>query len=575
MKELELSKDLKLPVSAVTQTFAILGKRGSGKTYCAGKLCEEMLELEAQTVVLDPIGNWYGLRLGADGKRKGYSIPVFGGLHGDVPLEPTAGAMVADLVVDRGLSVVLDVSMMRKGDRKRFATDFAEQLLHRKKSKRTALHIFVEEAQVFVPQRVMADEARMLGAFEDLVKLGRNFGVGLTLISQRPQSVNKDALNQTECVVALQLNAAQERKALRDWVVEHGLEISLVDALPSLPVGTAYVWSPSWLKVFQKVRIGKKRTFDASATPEVGTSQVAPRELAPVDLEKIREAMRETIEAAAESDPRALRKRIAELEAKLLKPPEVQVQTREVPVFSREDAELLSSVRGTCDRFRDDIGTISRQLLDLQGRVDGVRTLAQQQQQQLPPRRPLAVFKTPAKKGDVVEVDFAKGEARISLPKGARDILTVLATTLRPSLTLRQVATLSNLKYTGGTFAKYVSILRTSGYIDAALNGETCITDEGRAAINWQLPQSPRSTQEVIDSWNARLPAGARAMLAEFIRRHPECISRKELAEAVNIEPSGGTFAKYVSLLKSNGLVEVYGGLLKASDTLFLEGRTG
>ena len=36
-------------------------------------------------------------RIGADGNA-GYSIPVFGGLHGDVPLASTAGPIIADFV---------------------------------------------------------------------------------------------------------------------------------------------------------------------------------------------------------------------------------------------------------------------------------------------------------------------------------------------------------------------------------------------------------------------------------------------------------------------------------------------
>ncbi len=46
--------------------------------------------------------------------------------------------------------------------------------------------LHVEEAQLLVPQRVMRGGERMLGAFESLVKLGRNFGIGVSLISQRP-----------------------------------------------------------------------------------------------------------------------------------------------------------------------------------------------------------------------------------------------------------------------------------------------------------------------------------------------------------------------------------------------------
>src|SRR5438105_460641 len=110
MKKLEIAEDFALPIEAVTESIALLGRKGSGKTYAAQKLAEEMHRLRAQFVVVDPVGVWYGLRLAADGKAPGLPIPVLGGLHGDIPLEPTGGALIANLIVDRGASVVLDVS---------------------------------------------------------------------------------------------------------------------------------------------------------------------------------------------------------------------------------------------------------------------------------------------------------------------------------------------------------------------------------------------------------------------------------------------------------------------------------
>jgi DNA helicase HerA-like ATPase len=88
----------------------------------------------------------------------------------------------------------------------------------------------------------------MLHAFERLVKLGRNFGIGVSLISQRPQEVNKKALNQTECLFAFQMTGPQERKAIAGWAADKGLDVDLVEALPKLAVGHAHVWSPQWLR---------------------------------------------------------------------------------------------------------------------------------------------------------------------------------------------------------------------------------------------------------------------------------------------------------------------------------------
>lgn len=101
---IRLAREIRLPLDAVTQGLAFLGRRGAGKTYAAGVLVEGLLEAHAQVVVFDPVGNWYGLRVASDGKAKGFEIPVFDGEHGDVPLEPGAGALLADLIVENGIS---------------------------------------------------------------------------------------------------------------------------------------------------------------------------------------------------------------------------------------------------------------------------------------------------------------------------------------------------------------------------------------------------------------------------------------------------------------------------------------
>lgn len=105
---LRISPDLSLPAEAVTESIGILGQRGAGKSTAAVVLAEEMWKAKLPWVAVDPKGDWYGVRSSADGKRPGLALPVFGGLHGDVPLESGAGALVADLVVDANLTAVLD-----------------------------------------------------------------------------------------------------------------------------------------------------------------------------------------------------------------------------------------------------------------------------------------------------------------------------------------------------------------------------------------------------------------------------------------------------------------------------------
>jgi hypothetical protein len=555
MKALHLSPDLSLPLNAVTQTFAFMARRGAGKTYAAGKLCEEMVVAGAQVVVLDPVGVWWGLRLAADGKAKGLDIPVFGGLRGDIPLEPGAGALVADVVVDKGISVVLDVSLFRKGDRKRFATEFAEQLFHRKKTARTPLHVFVEEAQVFVPQRAMGDEARMLGAFEDLVKLGRNFGIGVTLISQRPQSVNKDALNQTEALFVLQTGGSQERKALKEWVVDQGLSVDLVNELPSLPIGTAYVWSPQWLQVLKKVKIGKKKTFDGSATPVLGAEPEKERELAPVDLEKIRAAMKDVVARAEVNDPKALRRRVAELEAKLAKapaqviPPAAKVERVEVPVLKDSQIKRLEATVCRWEKLSKPTQESLRKVLAAVSRVKDFPVQAPAQ----PPRRHTAApAPLQSRESRPQGPPPATGEG---LGVGQRILDTIAMLNVRGLPVTRQaVARWMGIHPNGGRFLTSLARLRESGHLDGL-----ALTEAGNAAAHCGGTGAGALLAAIRET---KREGRARATMMEAILNEPAGFpSRVDLAAAMGVHPNGGRFLTNLARLREMGVIPERGDI--------------
>lgn len=107
-RDLKIARGFSLPPQAVTQTFAIMARRGAGKTTTSGVMVEEMVKAGLPTCVVDPIGVWYGLRSSADGRSPGLPVVILGGEHGDAPLLPTAGAVVAEMLVDNPFPVVLD-----------------------------------------------------------------------------------------------------------------------------------------------------------------------------------------------------------------------------------------------------------------------------------------------------------------------------------------------------------------------------------------------------------------------------------------------------------------------------------
>jgi hypothetical protein len=581
MKQLRIAENLSLPVDAVTQKLAFLGRTGSGKSYGATKLCELMLEAGMQIVALDPVGVWYGLRTAADGKGEGFPIPVFGGEHGDLPLLPEAGALIADLIVDRSISAVLDISMFEsKAQHKRFAADFAERLFFRKKSSRTPLHLFLEESQEFVAQKPQKGEERMLGAFERLIKLGRNYGVGASLISQRPQSINKDALNQTECVFAFQMTAPHERRALKDWIAEQGLNDDIDRVLPKLQQGFAHVWSPVWLQISETVHVGKKRTFDASRTPVMGEKLLVPAQLSHIDVEEIRAAMADVVQRVEENDPTALKKQIAALKREMAKlqnaKPTGNTEFIEVPVFQPQDLARLENLKSYID-------DLTSKLIYASEALDGVESVVSEALKRAKLQPSAAVSAPIQSRNQPLQVKPSRTEpvqspfpssslVHVSTPQ--QKILNALAWFASVGIhapSRSSVAAIAGVSPRSSGFEKNVSTLRSQlGLIEYPGGGCLALNDKGRA--NSLGPSRPGSMQDLHDAW-LRSPALSnpqRALLQKVIEAHPLEITRKELADLAGVSVQSSGFEKNVSTLSGLGLVRYpRPGWVEATELLF------
>lgn len=522
MDQIKMARGLALPRDAVTQTFGYVGRKGSGKSYAASKFAEGLHSIQAPFVAIDPVGTWYGLRLAADGKKPGLPIPVLGGEHGDLPLAVTAGAVVARFIIDNSVSAVLDVSGFRKSERKRFVADFAEELFHRAKKVRSPLMVIFEEAQVFAPQQAKGQE-RMLGAVEDIVRLGRNYGLGSTLITQRPQSVNKEVLNQVECLFVGQLNGAHERKAIDQWIVQNIADdvTDLVRELPSLPVGDMVVWSPQWLRVFKRVHISKKNTYDASATPKLGARRIV-RKLAEVDIGALKTSMEDTIEEAKQSDPKELKKRIRELERSLkaaasIAPSQV---VEKVPVLTHESlAELNDTLK-----LMENISSTLRTHLDFAAeRVTQLRdtianTKAAHAVREAVAKRPAVPVVSEPLVVKVINTEL-RDKSNGSLQKAPRILLTVLAQNAPRRLSLKQIAVMAGYSPKSSTVFNSFGALRTKGYIEGG-NASMAITPDGKMALG---PVHALATgAQLAEAWYGKLKKAEHALLRVIVDRYPD-----------------------------------------------------
>ncbi len=280
-----------LPPSALDERLAIVGTSGSGKTYAAKGLIERVMAGGGRVCVVDPLGVWWGLGKGADGSAPPFPVAVFGGAHADVPLNPGMGAALGRLVGSQPMACVLDVSDFGSAAARRlFMTAFTEALYA---ANAEPLHLVLDEADLWAPQRTQPDGLELLGRVEEIVRRGRVRGFVPWLITQRPAVLHKDVLSQADILVSMKLTSSQDRAAVGRWIEGQAERIEgrrILGALPQLRRGEGWVWAPS-NGALARVSFPRILTLDSSQTPRREPQAGTLRPLAPVDLAAIGRAL--------------------------------------------------------------------------------------------------------------------------------------------------------------------------------------------------------------------------------------------------------------------------------------------
>lgn len=570
MSKLHISDTLSLPLDAVTQTFAVLGIRGSGKTNTAKVLAEEMLKAGQQIVALDPTDAWYGIRSSKDGKSEGFKVYVFGGEHGDLPLRDTNGAELARFVIETGASVVFSLRHMGIGEQKRFAADFGETLRNLKSTSanRTPLHVFLDEAEEFVPQIMRPDDARMFGAYNRMVRRDRNIGLGITLISQRPQSVNKEPLSQIETLICHRLLHKLDRKSVKEsWVEGHDVgdrAEEFFDSLASLNKGDTWVWSPEWLDIFKRVHIREAETFDSSRTPKPGEKVRTVAKLAPVDLSALKDRLGKVVENAKAEDPKELRKQIAELKsdlAKTLKNPVHVLQEKivEVPVLTKDQIndlhEVFEGFRSVSEIFLSGLAKLHSAPRPQVSRV---------------PVQPIRKLPSPAPSRPINGNPSNSGD----LTGPEQNILNQVAELAALGIgqpDKAQVALMAGYtNFRSGGFSEPLSRLLQAGLITYPTPGIVALTDDGERRAH--PVDAPLSADELHERLCRKLGGPEEKILREIIAAYPDALTKEDLGAKLGYtNVRSGGFSEPVGRLKSLGIIDYpRAGLVKAADWLFV-----
>jgi hypothetical protein len=423
------------------------------------------------------------------------------------------------------------------------------------------------------------DERTMLNRIESIARIGRNYGIGWSMFSQRPQEVHKKVLNQAGTLFAFRTIGKHERAALRNWVDDNAqteAQAGLLDGLSLLETGVARVWSPSFLKIAQEVRIGERRTYVKPASSIGDEGAVRPTQLAPVDLEKLRELFATTVEQVKSEDPKVLRAKLSAAENRIVElskaKPAQEVQRIEVQVLDRAELARLQAFTDTLEQLGDDILREARSLrfevASIQERLgsDLARPPVAAQKTSTPRQAPVPPAPSLGSKGkslgDSAPSLGAKDDeaADVQLDAGALRILKTLAERSPVKFTRSQVATLCDYKATGGRFQSLMSALKKAAVVEER-NGLVAVTDAGMARARAEgVTLKTNGPFDLQEMWRAALAPAERKLFDALAEVRAEGLTRQELAERTGYEASGGRFQSLLSVLRQNDLVEVQGG---------------
>jgi uncharacterized protein len=614
LSKLRISDRLTLPADVVTSTIVVYGGKGMGKTNLGSVLVEELAKAQLRFSVLDPLGVWWGLRHAKDGKGPGIECLILGGVHGDIPIEPTGGAVVADLVVDEPASVIIDFSrkpsgeMWGIGEKTRFLTDYALRLFQRQGGlvnggRREPIFQILDEAARYIPQILPAGNpelAKCLSAWNTLVEEGRNVGIGVGLLTQRSARMNKSVSELADAMFSFRIVGPNSIAAVTEWLGEHVPKDRMkqhVESLRSLERGRCLVVSPGWLRFEDVVMIRARETFDSSATPKPG--EKARRVTGPAakpDLAKYAERMRATIERAKESDPAALKRRIAELKGKLEKQakatpkavaPEVNSEkvkaaveksvraaikerdmhwTRSLRDFRRAASKALTN---GLDTLSSVLNAVAFEPPPPVGEVSADVTISSREVS-APPRKGAEDPRSTSPRGSEVAAVRASSNGNLSNPQ--LRILAALAqfeAIGRPEVPKKWIAALAGVSHASGSYGNNLGMLRSGGYIHYPDSGMVALTENGRSKA--PMVDAPTSTEEMVARCKEIVSGPQARILDVLVERYPHAISKRELAERTGVSPDSGSFGNNLGALRSAGMIEYpESGKAKAAAWLLL-----
>lgn len=537
---------------------------GGGKSWCLRRLLEQT-HGKVQQLVIDPEGEFATLR-----ERYDY---VLAAPHGaDTVAQPRSAAMLAERLLELGVSAVLDIYELKHDERVAFVDRFCRALVDAKKKLWHPVLVVIDEAHVFCPEGGKNHDS--MGAVIDLCTRGRKRGFCPVLATQRLATLNKNAAAQcnNKLIGRTALDVDMKRAAF-----ELGFDKHQMQSLRALPEGHFFAFGPAIAKTVTQLHVGEVATTHPKAgarlafVPPPPTAKVTALLPKLADLPAEAEERAKTVEALR-TENASLRRELTTAKKAIPPPPPAPKQQRvEVPVLKGHDLQRLESAIATgtklvekldhaaaaCGKAVDAVVAVRTQIKDA---VHVVASAAARMQAAPPARGPVVPppvprATLPATNGNgphhrPTTPRASTGVEGEALKKGARKILAVLSQ--HPDgCRVGKLTLLTGYRYSGG-FKNDLAALRTAGFITGGNTEVMRITAEGLAV--GPFPELPAG-RALVEHWltHPSFKKGARTILQALLDT-PEGLTADGLTKVTGYAYSGG-FKNDLSALRTAGVL--------------------
>jgi hypothetical protein len=579
--------------------MVVLGNRGMGKTNFGSVLAEELSKCRLHFSIIDPMGVWWGLQSSKDGKGPGIPVLLLGGIRGDIPIEPTAGSICADLVVDENVNVVIDISRhangkaWSKGEKIRFVTAYTLRLYERQVEKVRPLLQIYDEAARYIPQKISFGDKEIsecMGAIQMLTEEGRNIGVGVCFLTQRSARINKDVTELCEILIAFRTIGPNSVEAVTDWLGAHLEKQKIKDRteeLRTLPIGSALAVSPGWLQFEGVIKIRERETFDSSKTPKPGEHRIDPVNAAKPNLDKYLDLMKETVERVKANDPKLLKSRLAQAEQDLedlreqLKTASSTAECNhgpEIESLRGENNEMRIAVKEAERRINDEVTRVNSilqtvyttackvtELLDF-GVDESISSI------QLPDKKTPAAYGSDVTHKQIVSYEPPRSPNQVatvlhsgngvgdeSLNKGERKVLIAIAQ-YQKGISRGQLSVLTDYKRSSRN--TYVSTLTSKGYV--ITSGDNLVATQAGINALGRFERLPTGAA-LVQYYMNRLRGGELVCFQDIVAAGRAGKEREQVASDTYKRSSRNT---YISKLVSREAVVAEGSRVRLADLL-------